>query len=71
MLVFAIIATMTALTFSISVPWLRGLFGFAQPSWPRLVEAAGAATVCIVANDLIGMIWRWIAAEIHQWKAHS
>jgi hypothetical protein len=28
-----------------------------------LAEAAGAALACIVVNDLIGIIWRWLAAR--------
>ncbi len=70
-LLLVIITTMTALILSISVPWLRGLFGFAPLGWPRLAEAAGAALVCIVINDLIGMIWRRIAGKIAESKAHS
>ena len=61
-LVFVVITTMAALVLSVSVPWLRGLFGFAPLGWPRLAEAAGAAVICIVVNDVIGMIWRWLAA---------
>jgi Ca2+-transporting ATPase len=68
-LVFVIITTMTALILSISVAWLRDLFGFAPLGWPRLAEAAGAALVCIVINDLIGMIWRWIGGKIAERKA--
>ena len=68
-LVFVIITTMTALTLAVSVPWLRGLFGFAPLGWPRLTEAAGAALVCIVVNDLIGIIWRWITGKIAERKA--
>jgi Ca2+-transporting ATPase len=59
-LVLVIITTLTALILAISVPWLRGLFGFAPLAWPRFAEAAGAALVCIVVNDLIGIIWRRI-----------
>ncbi len=62
-LVVVVITTMSALTLAVSVPWLRELFGFAPLSWPRLAEAAAAALVCIVVNDGIGMIWRWIAAR--------
>jgi Ca2+-transporting ATPase len=68
-LVLVIITTMTALVLSISVPWLRGLFGFAPLGWPRLAEAAGAALVCIVTNDLIGTIWRFVAGKIATKKA--
>ena len=63
-LVFVVITTVFALALSVSVPWLRGLFGFAPLGLPRLAEAAGAALVCIVVNDLIGMIWRWLAARV-------
>jgi hypothetical protein len=28
-----------------------------------LAEAAGAALACIVVNDLIGIVWRWVAAK--------
>jgi Ca2+-transporting ATPase len=60
-LVVVVITTMLALTLSLSVPWLRGLFGFAPLSLPRLMEAAAAALACIVVNDLTGMIWRTYA----------
>ena len=36
---------------------------FAPLGLPRLAEAAGAALACIVVNDLIGIIWRWLAAR--------
>jgi Ca2+-transporting ATPase len=62
-LVLVIIATLAALILSVSVPWLRGLFGFAPPGWPRLGEAAAAALICIVVNDLIGVIWRGLAGK--------
>ncbi len=62
-LVFVVIVTMTALTLSVSVPWLRGLFGFAPLGADRLAEAAGAALACVVVNDLIGIIWRWLAKK--------
>jgi Ca2+-transporting ATPase len=67
---FVIITTMTALILSVSVPWLRGLFGLAPLGWPHLAEAAGAALLCIVVNDLTGMIWRWIAGKLATRKAH-
>ncbi len=35
-LVFVVFATLLALTLAVSVPWLRGLFGFAPLGWPRL-----------------------------------
>jgi P-type Ca2+ transporter type 2C len=57
-LVFVVVATMLALVLSVSVPWLRGLFGFAPLGLPRLAEAAGAAAACVVTNDVIGLIWR-------------
>ncbi|HUW80489.1 MAG TPA: cation-translocating P-type ATPase C-terminal domain-containing protein, partial [Acidocella sp.] len=57
-LVFVVITTLIALALSISVPWLRGLFGFAALSLPRLAEAGGAAVICVIVNDLIGIIWR-------------
>lgn len=66
--VFVVITTVLALILSASVPWLRGLFGFAPLGLPRLAEAAGAALVCIVVNDLIGMIWRWLAARVAAWQ---
>jgi len=44
-LVFVVIATIAALAVSMSVPWLRGLFGFAPLGLPRLAEAAGGTTV--------------------------
>jgi Ca2+-transporting ATPase len=61
-LVFVVITTIVALALAISVPWLRGLFGFAPLTLPRLAEAAGAALACILVNDLIGLIWRRLAA---------
>ena len=70
-LVFVVITTMAALTLSVSVPWLRGLFGFAPLGLPRLAEAAGAALACIVVNDLIGIVWRWLAARTSERKAHT
>ncbi len=57
-LVFVVVTTLIALALSISVPWLRGLFGFAALSLPRLAEAGGAAVICVIVNDLIGIIWR-------------
>ncbi|MTV31675.1 HAD-IC family P-type ATPase [Rhodoblastus acidophilus] len=62
-LVFVVITSMVALGLALSAPWLRGLFGFAPLGWPRLAEAVGAALACIVVNDLIGVIWRWLAAK--------
>src|SRR5664279_2545204 len=62
-LVFVVITTMVALVLSVSVAWLRGLFGFAPLGLPRLAEAAGAALICIVVNDVIGLIWRRLAAR--------
>lgn len=50
--------TLAALALALFVPWLRGLFGFAPLTWPRLAEAASAALACIVVNDLIGIAWR-------------
>ncbi len=60
---FVMVTTITALILAISVPWLRGLFGFTVLGWRHLAEAAGAALVCIVVNDLIGLAWRQIAGE--------
>jgi Ca2+-transporting ATPase len=62
-LVFVVVTTVLALVLSVSVPWLRGLFGFAALGWPRLAEAAGAALACIVVNDVMGIIWRRLAAR--------
>ncbi|MBB4199289.1 hypothetical protein CCR94_21280 [Rhodoblastus sphagnicola] len=62
-LVLVVITTIAALGLALSVPWLRGLFGFAPLGLPRLAEAAGAALACIVVNDLIGLVWRWLAGE--------
>lgn len=61
-LVLVVIVTMLALALSLSVPWLRELFGFVAIGWLRLAEAAAAALACIVVNDLIGIVWRRIAA---------
>ncbi len=62
-LVIVIFATLAALALAVSVPWLRGLFGFAPLGLPRLAEAAGAALACIVVNDLTGIVWRWVSAK--------
>jgi len=70
-LVFVTITTIAALALSLSVPWLRGLFGFASLGWPRLAEAVGAALACIVVNDLIGFIWRWLDAKSAKRSAHA
>jgi Ca2+-transporting ATPase len=61
-LVLVAVATALALTLSLSVPWLRGLFGFVAIGLPRLAEAAAAALACAIANDLIGIVWRRVAA---------
>jgi Ca2+-transporting ATPase len=58
-----VVITLTALTLSVSVPWLRGLFGFAPLGLDRLAEAIGAALACIVVNDLIGIAWRAVASR--------
>jgi Ca2+-transporting ATPase len=50
--------TLAALSLAVWVPWARGLFSFAPLGWARLGEAAGAALVCVVINDLIGIAWR-------------
>ncbi len=63
-LVFVVITTVAALALAISVPWLRGLFGFAPLALDRLAEAAGAALACIVVNDLTGIFWRRAAARL-------
>ena len=68
-LAFVVVVTMTALVLSLSVPWLRGLFGFAPLGWVRLAEATGAALACVVVNDTIGLIWRWIAARTARRRA--
>jgi len=65
-LVIVVITTMAALGLALSVPWLRGLFGFAPLGWPRLAEAVGAALGCMVVNDLIGIVWRWFAAKVER-----
>jgi Ca2+-transporting ATPase len=70
-LMFVVVATLAALALSVSVPWLRGLFGFAPLGLPRLAEAAGAALACVVVNDLIGVVWRWLAAKAAQRRAHA
>jgi Ca2+-transporting ATPase len=70
-LVFVVITTLAALALSVSVPWLRGLFGFAPLGLPRLAEAVGAALACVVVNDLVGVIWRWLAAKAAERRAHA
>ena len=62
-LIFVMIITIVALALAVFVPWLRGLFGFAPLSLPRLAEAAGAALACLVVNDVIGAVWRWTSAR--------
>ncbi len=69
-LVFVSITTTAALTLAVTVPWLRGLFGFAPLGLARLAEAAGAALACIVVNDLIGIVWRGLAEKVNRRKAH-
>ena len=61
-LLMVVITTIAALALSISVPWLRGLFGFAPLGLARLAESAGAAVACIVVNDLIGVVRRRLTA---------
>ena len=70
-LVFVVITTLAALALSLSVPWLRGLFGFAPLGLPRLAEAVGAALACVVVNDLIGILWRWLAAKAAERRTHA
>jgi Ca2+-transporting ATPase len=65
-LVLVVVVTSVALALSLSVPWLRGLFGFVAISWLHLAEAAGAAAACVVVNDLIGIVWRRVAATRRQ-----
>jgi Ca2+-transporting ATPase len=60
-LVVVMAATLMALTLSVIVPWLQGLFGFAPLSLTHLAEAAGAGLGCIVVNDGIWLIWRYLA----------
>jgi Ca2+-transporting ATPase len=55
--------TLVALVLSLSVPWLRHLFGFAPLGPPRLAEAAAAAVGCVVVNDAIKLVWRRAAAR--------
>jgi Ca2+-transporting ATPase len=62
-LAFVVAVTLAALALSVSVPWLRDLFGFAPLGLARLAESAGAALACIVVNDLIGIAWRRLAAN--------
>ncbi len=52
-----------ALALSLSVPWLRGLFGFAPLSLVHLGEAAVAALACVLFNDLCGVFWRRMDAR--------
>jgi Ca2+-transporting ATPase len=70
-LAFVVVATMTALTLSVSLPGLRGLFGFAPLGLERLAESAGAALACIVVNDLIGIVWRRLAAKAAERRADA
>ena len=55
------IITLTALALSLYVPWLRNMFGFAPLTPPRLLEATAAALGSVIANDIIGLIWRRLA----------
>ena len=60
-LVLVVVTTVSALVLSVSVPWLRGLFGFAALQPSQLAEAVGAALACVVVNDVIGIVWRRVA----------
>lgn len=60
-LLFVMVTTLAAL--AVTVPFLRGLFGFAPLGLPRLAEAAGAAAAYVPLNDAIGVVGRWIAAR--------
>jgi Ca2+-transporting ATPase len=70
-LAFVVVTTVAALGLAVSVPWLRELFGFAPLGLSRSAVAIGAALACIVVNDLIGMIWRWVVSKPDGRKAHA
>ncbi len=50
--------TLPALMLILTVPALRGLFGFAALSGASMAEAAGAALASLVVNELISVLWR-------------
>jgi Ca2+-transporting ATPase len=67
-LALVIMATLLALGLSVSVPWLRGLFGFEPLDVTQFIEALSAAFGSIVVNDVGGTIWRQVskgAASLH------
>lgn len=57
-LALVVVTTILALVLSVSVPWLRDLFGFAPIGWVRLAEATCAALASVVMNDALWFIWR-------------
>jgi Ca2+-transporting ATPase len=56
-LLVVIAITAAALTLSLSLAWLRDLFGFAALSLSQLAEALGAAIAATVFNDIACIIW--------------
>ena len=62
------VTTLGVLVLSLSVPWLRDLFGFAPLSLPRLAEAVGAAVGSVVVNEAIKLSWRVVARRY--WPTH-
>jgi Ca2+-transporting ATPase len=59
-LALVMMATLLALGLSVSVPWLRGLFGFEPLDVTQFIEASSAAVGSIVVNDVGGTIWRLV-----------
>jgi Ca2+-transporting ATPase len=57
-LALVVVTTILALVLSVSIPWLRDLFGFAPIGWARLAEATCAALASVVMNDALWVIWR-------------
>ncbi len=62
-LLFVVVSTVAALGLSLAVPWLRGQFGFVPLDVWQVAEAAGAALACVMVNDVMGIIWRRVAAR--------
>jgi len=62
-LAFVALMTVSALAAALTVPWLRGLFGFASLGMDQIGEAAAAAFASLIVNDLIGVGVRWLQAK--------
>ena len=54
--ILVIVMTVLALGLLVSVPWLRGLFGFAPLSLAQSSEAGATALGRVLRNDVVGMV---------------